>query len=100
MFTHICVSAQNLETSKKFYDAALGALGVAQIFTYGSGALTLFQFGFSSTTRFDGLRQRALVFSVEQGNFADVIEVKTDGVRHEGCFLGDDNTSSPVRGNW
>lgn len=28
MFTHICVSAQDLQASKKFYDAALGALGV------------------------------------------------------------------------
>lgn len=31
MFTHICVSAQNLDDSKKFYDAALGALGIASI---------------------------------------------------------------------
>jgi catechol 2,3-dioxygenase-like lactoylglutathione lyase family enzyme len=31
MFTHICISAQDLDASKKFYDAALGALGVASI---------------------------------------------------------------------
>ena len=28
MFTHICVSAEDLEASKRFYDAALGALGI------------------------------------------------------------------------
>ncbi len=31
MFTHICVSAQDLDASKKFYAAALGALGIASI---------------------------------------------------------------------
>jgi catechol 2,3-dioxygenase-like lactoylglutathione lyase family enzyme len=31
MFTHICVSAQNLGASKAFYDAALTPLGVASI---------------------------------------------------------------------
>lgn len=31
MFTHICIAAQDLDASKKFYDAALGALGVASI---------------------------------------------------------------------
>ena len=31
MFTHICISAHDLDASKKFYDAALGALGVASI---------------------------------------------------------------------
>ncbi len=31
MFTHICISAQDLAASKAFYDAALGALGVASI---------------------------------------------------------------------
>lgn len=31
MFTHICVSAQDLAASKTFYDAALTPLGVASI---------------------------------------------------------------------
>ncbi len=31
MFTHICVSAQDLAASKTFYDAALGALGVVSV---------------------------------------------------------------------
>ena len=31
MFTHICVSAQDLAASKAFYDAALAPLGVASI---------------------------------------------------------------------
>ena len=31
MFTHICVSAEDLEASKRFYDAALGALGITSV---------------------------------------------------------------------
>ena len=31
MFTHICISAQDLAASKAFYDAALAPLGVASI---------------------------------------------------------------------
>lgn len=31
MFTHICISAEDLEASKRFYDAALGALGVTSV---------------------------------------------------------------------
>jgi catechol 2,3-dioxygenase-like lactoylglutathione lyase family enzyme len=31
MFTHICVSAQDLGVSKAFYDAALAPLGVASV---------------------------------------------------------------------
>ena len=31
MFTHICISAQDLAKSKAFYDAALAPLGVASI---------------------------------------------------------------------
>jgi catechol 2,3-dioxygenase-like lactoylglutathione lyase family enzyme len=31
MFTHICIGAQDLTASKQFYDATLGALGVASI---------------------------------------------------------------------
>ena len=29
MFTHMTVGANDIEASRKFYDAALGALGVA-----------------------------------------------------------------------
>lgn len=31
MFTHICISADNLDDSKKFYDATLAPLGVQSI---------------------------------------------------------------------
>ncbi len=31
MFTHICISADNLEDSKKFYDATLTPLGVQSV---------------------------------------------------------------------
>lgn len=31
MFTHLCISAQDLTESKAFYDAALGALGIKSI---------------------------------------------------------------------
>lgn len=31
MFTHICIAADDLDASKTFYDAALGALGVQSI---------------------------------------------------------------------
>ncbi len=31
MFTHICIGSKDLAASKQFYDASLGALGVASI---------------------------------------------------------------------
>jgi catechol 2,3-dioxygenase-like lactoylglutathione lyase family enzyme len=31
MFTHICISAENLDQSKAFYDGALGPLGVHSV---------------------------------------------------------------------
>ncbi len=31
MFTHLCISAADLDESKAFYDAALGALGIKSI---------------------------------------------------------------------
>jgi len=57
--------------------------------------LTLFHLGLRSATGFDGLGQRSLVLGVEQRNLADVIQVKTDGVRHVGCFLWGDDTRHP-----
>ena len=45
IFTHVCVGTDNLPAAKAFYDAALGALGIANIgpmgeraFLYGKGA--------------------------------------------------------------
>ena len=31
MFTHLCISAQDIAASKTFYDAALGALGIQSV---------------------------------------------------------------------
>ncbi len=38
MFTHICLGANDLDASKSFYDAALGAIGIKSLGPFGSAA--------------------------------------------------------------
>jgi catechol 2,3-dioxygenase-like lactoylglutathione lyase family enzyme len=45
MYTHICVSANDLETSEKFYNAALAPLGIKNL-----GRLSPTMHGFGSDT--------------------------------------------------